>query len=122
MRLRPLLSPLVLAIALSSVDIPNRSALLAEVNLPEHRGTMAGFFTVAIGVGVASGNALAGLSFGYLENSFPAPLNYALGLALFQFIFIPAGLCYYQLAKTTAHDIGQVKQILAERGQQADLL
>ena len=65
----------LVAIALSSVDIPNRSATLAEVNLPEHRGTMAGFLLVAIGLGVALGNALAGLSFGYLENSFAPPLN-----------------------------------------------
>ena len=80
-------------------------------------GTMAGFLSVAIGLGVALGNALAGLSFGYLENSFAPPLNYALGLALFQLIFIPAGLCYYRLSKTTTGDIRQVKQILADRGQ-----
>ena len=42
-----------------------------------------------------------------------------MGLALFQLIFIPAGLCYYQLSRTTEDDMNQVKQILAERGRQA---
>lgn len=108
----------LVAIALASVDIPNRSALLTELNLPEHRGTMAGFLTIATGLGVAMGNALAGLLFGYLENHFAPPLNYAVGLACFQLLFIPAGWCYYQLSKTSGYDISQVKQVLAERGQQ----
>lgn len=103
------------AVAFSSADIPNRRALITDVNLPEHRGTVIGLISVAVGVGLAVGNALAGIGFEYLAGRVAPPLNYALGLALFQLVFIPAGWCYYRLSKTAAGDIAEVKQLLAKR-------
>jgi MFS family permease len=105
------------AVAFYSADNPNRSALLTDVNLPEHRGTAAGLLTISTGLGLALGNALAGLSFGYLEQAFAPPWNYAVGLSLFQLILIPAAGCYYQLTKTTTQDIAEVKQTLARRAE-----
>ena len=105
--------------AFSSADTPNRNALLTDVNLPEHRGTAVGFMAVAIGLGVATGNALAGLLFDYLALYLASPLNYAVGLALFQLLFIPAGLCYTVLSKTTPGDIAGVRHTLRERAEQA---
>ena len=105
----------LVAVAFASVDIPNRRALITDVNLPEHRGTIIGFMSVAVGVGVALGNALAGVSFDYFSAQFAPPLNYAVGLALFQLLFIPAGFCYYRLSKSAGRDIAEVKKVLKER-------
>jgi len=105
----------LIAVAFSSADIPNRNALLTDVNLPEHRGTAIGLLSIAVGLGLALGNAGAGLLFDYFALYFAPPTHYALGLALFQLLFIPAGLSYYQLSKSSAADIAQVKQILTAR-------
>ncbi len=105
----------LLATALAVIDGPNRAALISDVNLPEHRGTMAGLVTLASGIGLAIGNALAGVTFSYLGSRFASPLNFATGLALFQLFFIPAGLFYYQATKTTPGDIAAVRQALVER-------
>lgn len=110
------------AVAFSSADVPNRNALLSEVNLPEHRGTAVGLLAVAIGLGVALGNALTGLAFNILAQYFDSPDFYVVGLALFQLMLIPAGLSYYRLSKTAPADTTQVRQTLAERAKRGRLL
>lgn len=105
----------LVAVAFASADIPNRRAILTDVNLPEHRGTAVGLISVSVGLGLALGNALAGILFDSIAAQFAPPLNYAVGLALFQLVFIPAGLCYYRLSQTTAQDIAAVKQVLTSR-------
>jgi MFS family permease len=107
----------LVAVAFSSTDIPNRSAILTDVNLPEHRGTAVGLLSISVGLGLALGNALAGLSFDLFAPVLASPWHYAMSLALFQLLFIPAGLAYYQLSKTTMYDIARVKQTLAERAE-----
>ncbi len=109
----------LIAVAFSSADIPNRNALLTDVNLPEHRGTIVGLLNIAVGAGIAIGNAVAGFSFGYFAQNFPPPVNYAVGLALFQLVLIPAGLSYYQLSKTAPKDMAEVRQVLTERAKLA---
>jgi MFS family permease len=111
----------LVAMAFASVDIPNRNALLTDVNLPEHRGTMAGFITVAAGLGVALGNLLTGLAFGWLSGWFSEPLYYAAGLALFQLLFIPAALGYAGLARTVPADITSARRTLARRAAETGL-
>lgn len=102
--------------SLSSIDFANRPALLTEVNLPEHRGTIVGLAILANGLGFALGNGLSGLTFDTLIQQFPPPLNYAIGLGLFQLFFIPAGYCYYRLIRTAPADVEAVQATLAERG------
>lgn len=105
---------------MQELDSPNFFfALVGDVNLPENRGTVFGLGSLINGAGRAGGNGLAGVSFGYLAASFPAPLNYALGLALFQAFFIPTGLMYFRAAKTTPRDITRMKRIMAQRGRVA---
>jgi MFS family permease len=108
----------LLAVAFSSADLANRRAILSDVNLPEHRGTVIGILSIAVGTGLALGNALGGLASDYFLTIVGTPLNYAVALALFQLIFIPAGFCYYQLSKTTAQDIGDMRRTLAERAKE----
>jgi MFS family permease len=109
----------LVAIALAVADGPNRSALITDVNLPEHRGTVAGLNTLAAGLGLALGSALAGVTFGSLSDHFGSPLNIAIGLALFQLFFLPAGLFYYLATRSTPGDIAMVERTLHERGQAA---
>ena len=98
-----------------SLASPNLTALFTDVNLPEHRGTIAGLLAVSLGSGLALGNWLSGLTFAYLEPYLAQPLNFAVGLTLFQLFLIPAGFCYYQVSKTAGADIAAVKQMLTER-------
>ena len=103
------------ALALTSVDSPNWLALITDVNLPEHRGTVFGLGNLPNGIGRATGNGLTGVSFAYLAARFTPPRNFAVGLALFQLFFLPTGLCYYQATKTTPADTAAAKRTLAER-------
>jgi MFS family permease len=109
----------VFAIALTSLDIPNQTALFSEVNLPEHRGTIAGLLTIMSGSGLALGSWLSGLTFTWLAPAYPSPLNYALGLALFQLFILPAGFCYYRVTKTAGPDIAHMRQVLRQRAEGA---
>jgi MFS family permease len=107
----------LVSMALASVDIPNRNALLADVNLPEHRGTMAGLMALAIGLGVALGNFLTGLVLTQVSSWVGSPWNYAVGLALFQLFFIPAGLGYYQASRSIPGDMARVQYLLTKRAE-----
>ena len=104
------------ALALTSVDSPNWFALISDVNLPEHRGTVFGSGNFINGVGRAFGAGLAGLVFAYIAAGWlDPPWNYAVGLALFQLFFVPTAFCYYQATKTTPRDIADVKNTLVKR-------
>jgi len=103
---------------LMSLDVPNRSALLSELNQPEHRGTIAGMSTLLAGAGLAVGNGLTGLVLAWLSSLFEPPINYAYGLILFQLFFLPAGYFYFLTTKSTPDNIVRARQILAKRGQQ----
>jgi len=107
----------LIAFILSTIDAANRPALLSDVNLPEHRGTMAGLAILANGTGFALGNGLSGILFDYLTITLVSPWHYVVGLTLFQLFLIPAGLCYIRLIKTSPQDIIRVQKILHERGQ-----
>lgn len=109
----------LVAVILTSADSPNWFALISDVNLPEHRGTVFGIANLSNGVSRAAGNGLTVPVAGLLAAGFAAPLNYAVGLALFQVFFIPTGLCYWMASRTCPGDIARVRAVLAERGRRA---
>jgi MFS family permease len=109
----------LLAIALTSANSPNWFALIADVNPPENRGTVYSLGNLVNGVGRSAGNALVGVAFRALAGAFPPPLNYALGLALFQLFFVPTGIMYYLASRTAPRDIAEVRQTLHDRGVRA---
>lgn len=109
----------LVALALTSANSPNWFALLADVNPPEHRGTVYSAGNLANGIGRAVGNGLTGPVIRALAAPFPPPVNYALGLALFQVFFIPTGVMYYLASRTSPGDIEQVRRLLDERVEQA---
>ncbi|MFO7681502.1 MAG: MFS transporter [Chloroflexota bacterium] len=107
------------AMTLFSAEGPNWAALVTDVNLPEHRGTIIGLTRVFRAVGNAISIGLTGLVFSLLAGKAPPPLNFAIGLALFQLLVIPAALCYYGAGKTVPADIQAVKTTLRQRAKTA---
>ncbi|WP_281894776.1 MFS transporter [Micromonospora humidisoli] len=105
----------VVALALTSANSPNWFALIADVNPPEHRGTVYSLGNLVNGVGRAAGNGLVGAAFYALRAAFPPPLNYAVGLAAFQLFFIPTGLMYWLASRTSPGDIAAVGDLLHDR-------
>jgi MFS family permease len=105
----------VLALALTSANSPNWFALIADVNPPEHRGTVYSLGNLVNGVGRAGGNFLVGLAARGLATSFPPPLNYAVGLAAFQLFFVPTGIMYWLASRTAPGDIAAVRELLQAR-------
>jgi MFS family permease len=105
----------VVALALTSANSPNWFALIADVNPPEHRGTVYSLGNLVNGVGRAAGNGLVGVAFHGLRAAFPPPLNYAVGLAAFQLFFIPTGVMYWLAARTSPGDIESVHALLHRR-------
>ena len=104
-------------ISLFSAEPPNRAALITDVNLPEHRGTVVGISRLFRAVANALSASLAGLVIAQATAVYPAPTNYAIGLTLFQLIVIPAGLCFIFIARTAPADIATIKQTLSQRAQ-----
>jgi MFS transporter, Spinster family, sphingosine-1-phosphate transporter len=102
-------------LALTSANSPNWFALIADVNPPEHRGTVYSLGNLVNSVGRAAGNALVGAAFSALARTLPPPLNYAVGLALFQVFLLPTGVMYLLAARTSPEDIASVRRTLEAR-------
>ena len=109
------LATAVVALALTSANSPNWFALIANVNLPEHRGTVYSLGNLANGVGRATGTSLVGVAFRLL--SMPPPWNYAVGLAAFQVFFLPTGAMYYLASRTVPADAAEVHTLLTQRAE-----
>ena len=107
-----------LALVLTAADSPNWFALISDVNLPEHRGTVYGAGNFANGIGRSIGNWAAGAGGEALAASFPPPLNWAVVLTIGQAGFLPAGWCYWKLSNSAPDDIAAVSSELAKRGEQ----
>ncbi len=109
----------IVALALTSADSPNWFALISDVNVPEHRGTVFGLGNLVNGVGRSLGAALTAAVASAIENSVPPPWNWALGLSLFQVFFLPTGWCYWKAAGTCPADIVEVRDVLVARAEEA---
>lgn len=97
----------LVAIALMSAQAPNWYALVAEVNPPEHRGTVFSAGNLANGVGRTVGTYLVVRTFEALERALPPPLNFAVGLAAFQLFFLPTGVMFWLASRSSPADIGR---------------
>ena len=109
----------VAAIALTSADSPNWFALISDVNVPEHRGTVFGLGNFVNGVGRSAGVALTASAASAIERSVPPPFTWAIGLSLFQVFFLPTGWCYWRASKTAPGDIADVAATLSRRAEQS---
>lgn len=105
----------LIALALTSADSPNWFALITDVNVPEHRGTVFGAGNLVNGVGRAAGAALTTITAETLGKSIAPPFNLVVSLSLFQVFFLPTGWCYWKASKTCPDDIRTVRSTLSER-------
>ena len=103
------------AVTFQSADPPNWAAMLTDVNLPEHRGTVIGISRLFRAVGNAISVWLAGLLFASLTGQLPEPNNYTVGLAAFQFFVLPAALCYFVIQRFIIQDTNNIQHILQKR-------
>ncbi len=106
----------IFALVLTGADSPNWFALISDVNLPEHRGTVYGLANLSNGVGrpvgsIASSQAAAGL-----ERGLPPPFNWAVAMSLSIVFFLPTGWMYWKASRTSPGDITEVRRVLRERG------
>lgn len=102
----------VIALMLTSANSPNWFAMIADVNPPEHRGTVYSLGNLVNGFGRAGGNAMVDVAFRGLAGAFPPPLNYAVGLAAFQFFFVPTGFMFWMASRTVAKDMADTHAAL----------
>ena len=114
------LATAVLALALTSANSPNWFALIADVNPPEHRGTVYSLGNLVNGVGRAGGNVLVAVAFRALSSAFPPPVNYAVGLAGFQLFFVPTGIMYWLASHTVAKDMADTHAALLAARESAE--
>jgi MFS family permease len=110
----------LVGLALTSANSPNWFALIADVNPPEHRGTVYSLGNLVNSLGRAAGNGLVGAVISAFARSLPPPLNYAAGLALFQVFFIPTGVMYLLAAQSSPQDIATVRRTLEARAAPKD--
>ncbi|WP_433385063.1 MFS transporter [Actinoplanes sp. CA-142083] len=106
------LATAVFALMLTSANSPNWFALIADVNPPEHRGTVYSLGNLVNGFGRAGGNAMVAVAFRGLAGAFPPPLNYALGLAGFQLFWVPTGVMFWLASRTVAKDMADTHSAL----------
>ncbi|GIM96997.1 MFS transporter [Paractinoplanes toevensis] len=106
------LATAVFALMLTSANSPNWFALIADVNPPEHRGTVYSLGNLVNGFGRAGGNAFVAVAFRGLAGAFPPPLNYAVGLAGFQLFWVPTGVMFWLASRTVAKDMADTHTAL----------
>jgi len=105
----------VFALMLTSANSPNWFALIADVNPPEHRGTVYSLGNLVNGFGRAGGNIMVAAAFRGLAGAFPPPLNYAVGLAAFQLFWVPTGVMFWLASRTVARDMADTHAALLAR-------
>ncbi|MCP5098021.1 MAG: MFS transporter [Chloroflexi bacterium] len=107
-----------LAIALQSTDPPNWAAMITDLTLPEHRGTIIGLSRLMRAGANAISIGLAGSVIAWISPAYSEPINYAIGLTLFQILVIPAGICYIGVMRSIQKDRYIIKQTLTARATQ----
>ncbi|MCL1631401.1 MFS transporter [Sporolactobacillus sp. CPB3-1] len=104
------------ASAAQSANTPNWLALITDVNLPEHRGTVFSIANLANSLGRTVGNLGIGAILAIVSIYIHSPSDYILTMSLLQLPLIPSALCYVFMAKYNVRDIYSVKKTLVKRG------
>ncbi len=106
------LLPVILLSLLGMVFVtfaaPNVPAVLSEITLPEHRGTIFGIFNITDNIGSAIGPLLAGTLIMALGGMYQ-------GLIAVTLLWIPCALLWLPALKTYKRDREKLRKILAER-------
>lgn len=111
----------VLGMVFVTFAAPNVPAILSEITLPEHRGTVFGLFNITDNIGSAIGPTLAAAFMAYYESTgLTRSESMYYGLLLVSLLWIPCALLWLPAFKTYRHDKEKLRKTLAERvGSQA---
>jgi MFS family permease len=116
--LMPVLLISLMGMVFVTFAAPNVPAVLSEISLPEHRGTIFGIFNITDNIGSAFGPTIASffmvvfLSIGYHE-----PVNLKLGLITISLFWIPCALLWLPAFRTYLRDKEKLRKTLRERGE-----
>ncbi|MHA1312117.1 MAG: MFS transporter [Candidatus Helarchaeota archaeon] len=103
------------AAMMMSADSPNFFALVGDVNLPEHRGTLFGLSNFTNGIGRSLGTFILS-SFQILLVPFVGFTNsWIYAMVFIQLFYIGTGIFYTLTALTAPKNIRNIKSILADR-------
>ncbi|MEM4036780.1 MAG: MFS transporter [Desulfurococcaceae archaeon] len=95
---------------------PNVPAVLSEVSLPEHRGTVFGIFNITDNIGSAFGPTIAsGFMVYFLGMGVGEPVNMLYGLIAVSLFWVPCALLWLPAFRTYERDKARLRKILAER-------
>jgi MFS family permease len=103
------------ASAAQSANTPNWLALIADVNLPEHRGTAFSVANLFNSFGRTIGNLGFGTLLGMISIHYREPNSYSITLSILELFLIPSALCYLFMAKNNMSDIHKMKETLRVR-------
>ncbi|MBD3230956.1 MAG: MFS transporter [Candidatus Lokiarchaeota archaeon] len=108
----------VFAAMMMSADSPNFFALVGDVNLPEHRGTLFGLTNFTNGIGRSLGPfILSGFQI-LLTPIVGFELSWVYGMVFIQFFFLATGIFFLLTARAAPHNIREVKKTLESRARQ----
>lgn len=97
---------------------PNVPAILSEISVPEHRGTIFGIFNITDNIGSAIGPTLAGALMAYFKDRGAGePENLFLGLLTVSLLWIPCALLWLPAFRTYVRDKRKAREILAKRAE-----
>ncbi|MEM4062247.1 MAG: MFS transporter [Desulfurococcaceae archaeon] len=95
---------------------PNVPAILSEVSLPEHRGTIFGIFNITDNIGSAIGPTLAALFISYYQlQGYSRALSMYWGLVTISLLWVPCALLWLPALRTYAKDRAKLRRLLATR-------
>lgn len=114
--LAPVLLVALLGMVFVTFAAPNVPAVISEVTLPEHRGTVFGMFQITDNVGAALGPIIAGAIMAYLLTlGFTEPSNMKYGLIIMSMFWIPCALLWLPAFRTYRKDRSKLRTILSSR-------
>jgi MFS transporter, Spinster family, sphingosine-1-phosphate transporter len=110
-----------LASAAQSANTPNWLALITDVNLPEHRGTVFSVANLCNSLGRTIGNIGVGVLLSLVAIRYQEPTSYVITLSILQIFLIPSALCYLLMAKKNVTDIHNAKKTLLDRAENVSI-
>jgi Arabinose efflux permease len=106
----------VLGMVFVTFAAPNVPAILSEVSLPEHRGSIFGIFNITDNIGSAIGPTIAAMFMSYYQsNGLSRPESMYYGLLIISLLWIPCALLWLPAFRTYARDREKLRKMLYER-------
>lgn len=97
---------------------PNVPAILSEVSLPEHRGTIFGLFNITDNIGSAIGPTIASIAISYYaQQGISEGDSMLYGLVTVALLWLPCALLWLPAMKTYERDYESIREVLRRRAE-----